>query len=240
MNSQLSSKKLANLKMLYFAANKLQDLCAKVVFLGGCTTAIFINNPAAPDVRYTVDVDCIIDVVTLQDYYKLETQLQQYGFKRDNHEGVICRWRYDDLILDIMPTDEKILGFSNIWYKPAIYNAVNYKLLEEIDINITTAPYFLATKFEAFKSRGNKDYFSSHDFEDIISVLDGRDKIFDEVMQSDINLKKYLLTSFKGMMNDESFHDALPGHLNQYGNLNSSRVEILTDKINQLIKNVLG
>jgi hypothetical protein len=36
--------KLANIRMLQFMAAKLGDLCEDLVFLGGCTTALFITD----------------------------------------------------------------------------------------------------------------------------------------------------------------------------------------------------
>ena len=59
--------KLANIRMLEFVAKRLDFLCDEVVFLGGCTTALFITDQAVPDVRYTLDVDCIVDVISFQD-----------------------------------------------------------------------------------------------------------------------------------------------------------------------------
>src|SRR5947199_3909542 len=108
---------LVNIRMLQFVATKLGELCNQVVFLGGCTTALFITDTATPDVRYTLDVDCIVDVISLNHYYQLEKQLREHGFTRSMHDDVICRWHYDDVILDVMPTEEKILGFGNRWYK---------------------------------------------------------------------------------------------------------------------------
>lgn len=82
--------RLANLRMLEFVADKLQELCDDVVFLGGCTTAIFINDPASPDVRSTLDVDCIVDVISLNHYHKLERKLTERGFKKSIHDNIIC------------------------------------------------------------------------------------------------------------------------------------------------------
>src|SRR5579862_2435199 len=155
--------RLANIKMLQFIATKLGDLRDEVVFLGGCTTALFINDPESPDVRYTFDVDCIVDVISLNEYHRMEKKLKHLGFKQSIAEEVICRWYFDDVILDVMPTDEKILGFSNRWYKEAIQNAHIYSLKEGITIKVVTAPYFLATKLEAFKTRGNMDFYASRD-----------------------------------------------------------------------------
>jgi hypothetical protein len=44
--------KLANLRILEFVATKLGDIRKEVVFLGGCTTGLFISDPLVLDVRY--------------------------------------------------------------------------------------------------------------------------------------------------------------------------------------------
>jgi hypothetical protein len=111
-----TARAASNLAMLEFVARKLGKLKDQFIFLGGCTTALFITDPAAPDIRSTIDVDCIVDVASLVQYHKIERTLQKLGFKKSLVEEVICRWYYDDAILDVMPTDEKILGFSNYWY----------------------------------------------------------------------------------------------------------------------------
>ena len=80
-----------------------------------------------------------------------------------------------------MPTDETILGWGNFWYKEAIQHSVDHKIAEDLIIKSVTAPYFLATKIEAFKSRGNNDFLGSHDFEDIITVIAGCVEIAEEI-----------------------------------------------------------
>jgi len=81
-------------------------------------------------------------------------------------------WMYRSVKVDVMPTDSAILGFSNRWYAAAMLSAQNMRLPAGIDIRMVTAPFFLATKLEAFYGRGNGDYMVSHDLEDMIAVLD--------------------------------------------------------------------
>lgn len=175
--------------MLEKVANQLGPLRKDVVFLGGCTTALFITDSAAPDVRYTLDVDCIVDVISRNQYHKLENQLREQGFKQSLEENIICRWQFDHVILDVMPTDEEILGFGNKWYKPAIKHANKHIINKNVEINVVTAPYFLATKIEALKARGKMDFFASHDFEDIVSVIDGRSELKQDLQNADETLK---------------------------------------------------
>jgi hypothetical protein len=226
----------SNLAMLEFVARKLEQLNDEVVFLGGCTTALFITDPLSLDVRPTWDVDCIIDVISLGEYHQFESKLNKQGFRKSMEDDVICRWRYDDIILDIMPTDEKILGFGNRWYKEAIKHAVTHQIKEDLCIQSVTAPYFLATKMEAFKGRGNDDYFASHDLEDIITVIDGRPELVDEVSFSSPVLKDYLQNIFLLLYADEQFHLALPGHLND-GPATQNRTQTVLKRI-ELIANL--
>ena len=55
-------------------------------------------------------------------------------------EAPICRWRIGDLILDLMPTDEAILGFANRWYPDALAKATTTRLSSGRIIRTLTTP----------------------------------------------------------------------------------------------------
>ena len=226
----------SNLALLQLAARRLDNLNDNVVYLGGCATALFINDPSALDVRATLDVDCIIDVVSLVEYHKFERQLMEKGFKKSMEDDVICRFRCDEIILDVMPTDQRILGFGNPWYKKALQHAVNHEIAEGLIIKSISAPYFLATKFEAFKTRGNNDLWSSHDYEDIISVVAGRVNLAAEVEGTNPELREHLKKEFKRLLQSDQFEPTLPGHVND-GPATMQNVQIVINRINQIINN---
>ena len=46
----------------------LRPLLEDLVFVGGCTTALFITDEAAADVRATFDVDAVIEVKSYVEY----------------------------------------------------------------------------------------------------------------------------------------------------------------------------
>ena len=93
------------------------------------------------------------------------------------------------MVLDVMPTHERILGFGNPWYHPALTSAQTVVLPTGERIRAVTAPYFLATKLEAFARRGHGDYLASVDMEDIITVIDGRPEIVGEMTGADLELR---------------------------------------------------
>lgn len=199
--------------ILEVAKNLPSGFRDKVVFLGGSVVSLLITEPAFIGIRPTKDVDMIIDT-NRKNYHKLEAALQAKGFKQvmDEDPPVICRWRINSVLVDVMPCDSAILGFSNKWYGDAIKHAQK-RLVEDVEINLVTAPYFLATKIEAFLGRGNNDFMASSDMEDIIVLLDGRSKIISEIKTSDKSLKAFLAKTFTTWLSTKAFLDALPGHL---------------------------
>lgn len=103
-----------NLEALIFVARCLEELCDDVIFVGGSVIGLLITDKAAPDVRFTVDIDCIVDVMNKPDYYTLTNKLREKGFKETSDgDHPICRWSCNGIYVDIMPTDESVLGFSN-------------------------------------------------------------------------------------------------------------------------------
>jgi hypothetical protein len=106
-----------------------------------------------------------------------------------------------------------ILGFHNRWYPMAVETADTIDLSDGITIRLITAPLFLATKLEAFKGRGQGDFLTSHDLEDIVTVVDGRNTLLQEVQTCAAELKTYLGVEFTALMSNSRFLTALPGHL---------------------------
>ena len=152
--------------------------------------------------------------VRASDYHHIEETLRTLGFSPDMRpEAPICRWRISDLILDLMPTDEAILGFANRWYPDALAKATTTRLPSGRIIRTLTTPHFLATKLEAFHGRGNGDYWTSHDMEDIVCVIDGRAEIVAEVAASNEALRHYLQSEFTALHADPMFAEAVSGFL---------------------------
>jgi hypothetical protein len=125
--------------------------------------------------------------------------------------NVICRWHYQGLEVDLMPSDPAILGFANRWYPLVIETAQTVTLPSGKTIRLITAPAFLATKFEAFADRGKGDLLGSHDLEGIINVLDGRPELPREVAAAPIALRAYLGARCRELLATPNFMDFLPG-----------------------------
>ena len=202
----------SNIELLMCIVEALGELRERFVFVGGCATALLITDPAAPPVRATHDVDAVVATVSLAEYHRLGDALRARGFSQTLAEGEPpYRWTFAGMKLDVMPTSETVLGFSNRWYEPAMRTAATVQLQEGMDIRLVTPAYFVATKLEAFVDRGRGDYLESHDLEDVLSVVDGRPEIVEEIAKAEAQLRSYVAAAFARLVADEGFLNALPG-----------------------------
>lgn len=183
---------LVRIRAVYHGLGPLRD---QVVFVGGATVALYADRQAA-EVRPTDDVDILVEIVTQGAFAAIEQQLRELGFKNDTSARFVGRYLLDGLIVDVMPTDEKILGFSNPWYKEGYIVSIPYVIDEQHVVRIFPVVYFMASKIAAFENRGNKDGRTSSDFEDVIYVLENRTSIWDELAAAPETVKAYLKERF--------------------------------------------
>jgi predicted nucleotidyltransferase len=174
-----------NIYMLQTVAEGLGTQLAEVVFVGGTTAGLYATDPASPPHRGTDDVDCVVEVTSYREYAQLQEQLYQLGFQPAAEPGApICRLTYRSLVVDVMPTIPHILGFSNRWYPEGMANTLPYVLPNGLPIRLFRPAYFVASKLEAFRHRGNGEYRWSQDFDDLVYVLDSRPEIVAEIRQA--------------------------------------------------------
>ena len=211
----------------------LGELADEVVFVGGSATGLLITDPAIRNIRPTMDVDVIVEIASRREYYQLADRLREKGFQEPLDGRVICRWVHGDLILDVMPTNEEILGFANRWYAAAVQHSEENKV-NGVALRVVSPPYFLGTKLEAFRGRGENDYMLSHDMEDIVAILDGRMEIVDDVRMADAAIRKFISEQFGELVADRDFQDALPGHL-EGDAASQRRLPIILDRMTAIV-----
>ena len=209
----------------------LGEVAVDLVFVGGCATGLLVTSSRAQGVRVTTDVDAVSEATTITQYHALEKRLRAKGFRHD--PDVICRWRVAGLQLDVMPSGPNVLGFHNRWYPIVAETASPYLLPSGRSIRLITSPLFLATKLEAFQDRGAGDYLASHDLEDIVTVVDGRAELLEEVGGANEVVRVYLRERLSALLVIDAFVDALPGHLSGDA-ASQARVPIILERLRRL------
>ncbi|MBI3295882.1 MAG: nucleotidyl transferase AbiEii/AbiGii toxin family protein [Deltaproteobacteria bacterium] len=199
--------------MLEIVADGLKGLKRQVVFVGGATVALYVDDVAVATPRPTDDVDCTVEISSRSEYYELENEIRKLGFKNQVGKGPICRWTYSGVTVDIIPSDGKVLGFKNSWYPEGIATSEKVTLPNKTQISIFTLPYFVASKFEAYQDRGKGDLRTSSDIEDIVFVLDGCQLAQDKLKSAPGGVKNFLKATCKKLASDPNFYEAINAHI---------------------------
>ena len=227
---------LSGIEAIAEVARRLGALRERVVFLGGAATGLLITDEAAPEMRVTDDVDVIVEVASRTGYYRVEEELRRLGFSQRHEEGdPVCRWTVAGIVVDVMPTDESVLGFGNRWYVPAIENASTVSLPQGVTVRAVTAPYFLATKLEAFRSRGKGDFLGSRDLADIVSLVDGREELVGEVAIAEPSVRGFIADSLREYRKSEAFTEAVAGHM-MPDPVSQQRVPMVLDRVDRMAR----
>ena len=222
-----------NIEMISAIAEGLGELLDQVVFVGGTVTELYASDPAATDIRPTIDVDFIVKLLSRESYSEFETQLRARGFKHDmSQDAPICRWTYGSIKVDVMPTSVNILGFTSCWYEYGYNRRIKVNISPSIKVFILPVPIYIATKLEAVKGRAT-DLRLSHDFEDIIYILDSCENIIDDIKGSEQSVRGYIISELLGYQKRGNFHEAIECALPRNA---LDRSEIVFEVIDEVVR----
>lgn len=203
---------LINLKVISKIAKALGELNDRVVYVGGAIVSLYINDPAAEDIRPTKDIDISLEILSLSELENLRILLNEKKFYQTSDATVTCRFMYDDVTVDVMSTQAVGWAPADRWFGPG-FKHVETRKVEEQKIKILPLAYFLATKFSAFHDRGSKDPRTSKDFEDITYILDNRLDLVEQIINSPDDVRHYLISEFEIILNNKSFQEAIIANL---------------------------
>jgi predicted nucleotidyltransferase len=214
-------------------ANALEELNEKVIYVGGAVVSLYINDSAADDVRPTKDIDISIKVASIMELENIREQLSEKGFKQSADLDVICRFKFEDIVVDVMATKPIAWAPANPWFEKG------FERLEKIKVNKTTIQimplsFFLASKFVAFHDRGGDDPRFSHDLEDIIYIIDNRTDWHQILInEEDQKVKQFLINEFRNILASNKIQEAIMGNL--FYETQDKRFAMIIDKINKVI-----
>lgn len=227
---------LINQKIIQNVAKALGDLNDDVIYVGGATVSLYIDDTAANDVRATNDVDISVEIGSLNQLEALREELISKGFKQTADLDVMCRFKFEDILVDVMGT--KPIGWApaNPWFELGFNNRKQIQV-GDYSIYIMPLTYFLASKFDAHNNRGGNDPRMSHDFEDIIYILDNRSDWYEIILTADDEVSTYLLAQFRTVLESNRMQEAILGNLSYQSQ--DERYKMIMEKITKLCQPLL-
>ena len=223
-----------NIKSIKIIARALGDLNEKAVFTGGAVLSLYADDPAAPDVRPTRDMDIVVEIASQSELKILRQKLAVRNIHPAKDEKVLCRFIHQKILLDVMSTREVGWAPANPWFKIGYDRRIPFEL-EDIRIQIFPFVCFLAAKFTAFHDRGG-DPRTSHDFEDIIYLLDNRMDPVKDILDAENEVKKLLRKEFEFILRDGTFQEAVLAHLEPA--TQTKRYKMLRQKLENIIHGI--
>ncbi|MEW4925761.1 hypothetical protein [Algibacter sp. 2305UL17-15] len=201
-----------NLKVVAQVARVLGEFNTEVVYIGGAIISIYATDQGAELPRVTTDVDVCVQVSNFVEMEQLRELLAQKKIYPDPKGTHLYRYTHQGILIDFIPFKATAFGPTNSYLKPGFSKA--YKTtIEDIEISILPVPIFLATKWEAFNSRGT-DPRLSHDFEDIIYILDNNLELVDETVKASSEVKNALKTLSVFILEHPNSREIIECHIN--------------------------
>jgi hypothetical protein len=180
--------------MLMVVASVLDRLPQPVVYTGGATIPLYLDALSARDMRPTDDVDCVVEITTQREYYRLAATLRDLGLSEDSTPGApLCRWLCGGVKLDVMPINPEVLGFGKLWYEQGVAEARDFVLPNGMTVKIFTIAYLLGSKIEAFRQRGRNQFYFSKDFEDIVALFNGCPNLIAEIEAHGTEIRNFII-----------------------------------------------
>lgn len=215
-----------HLDILLKAIKTLGTLNAELVYTGGAIISTFLDEAEYITLRETRDVDCIVQACTRSEYERVSERLRKLDFREDSSSKILCRFISKDLTLDLMPTSQKALGFTNRWFEEGFSNRI-LRNIDTVKFSTLTAPFFIATKIEAFKSRGRGDYLASHDIEDIITMFDGCSTLPKQIQSAPTSVKIFLGHEIEGLLKNKLFKESVEANISDRQNFEARSTLVL-------------
>lgn len=223
--------KTINLKVVEKVATALKELNNEVIYVGGAIVSLYVTDDGAEQPRPTKDIDISIQISSYPQMEEFREKLASKKIYPSPTGKILYRYSYDDILIDFIPYENTPLGPTNRWLKPGFKKAYPVKI-GKIEIYILPVSLYLATKWEAFNNRGN-DPRTSHDFEDLIYVIDNNLEVVEDIKNASKNVQDFLKEMSTQILHHKSRNEIIECHINPFTAF--ERREIVVEKLKNIL-----
>lgn len=220
-----------NLKVLEKVAIALEEINDEVVYVGGAVVSLYVTDVGSEQPRPTKDIDISVQIGSYSEMEGLRERLAQKQFFPNPADNILYRYAFEDVLIDFIPFEQTPLGPTNSWLKPGFAKAQSVTIGKS-KIRILPVSLYLSTKWEAFNSRGGDPRFS-HDFEDIVYVIDNNLELLEDIGTANKEVRDFLKEMSETILSHDFRNEIIECHLNPF--TMEERREIVLNKLEQII-----
>lgn len=92
-------------------------------------------------------------------------------------------------------------------------SAIRIEIEPDLAIRVANPAVLLATKLEAYLNRAKGDYVMSHDITDVVTLVEGRPQLVQEVARLGGDAKEFVRNVLGNLLSNPDFRLAIHGHL---------------------------
>lgn len=185
----------------------------RFVFAGASILPLLLNDPAAPAARFTGDVDAVVDVLTYDQWERLQSRLREFDVvvRADPAvgKGRMCLFHLNEIEVDIMPVRISLVMHPSRMLEIGFQFAEPHQLADDLEILALSASGLVAAKLEAFGDRGVREFPVSKDLEDIVALLDGRLGIGGELSEAPDEMRHFIAAAMIRLLGDGNVLDVI-------------------------------
>jgi hypothetical protein len=201
-----------NLSVVEKVAKALGEINDEVIYVGGAIIVLYATEDGADQPRPTIDIDITVQINTYSQMDEMRERLANKKIFPATGETLIYRYTYEGVFIDFIPIKATPLGPTNKWFRLG-FKRTYPVTIGDTRIRILPVSLFLATKWEAYMNRGD-DPRMSHDFEDIIYVLDNNLNLVEDVSHADKEVRDFLKQMSIEIQSYSSMNEIIECHLN--------------------------
>jgi hypothetical protein len=208
---------VTSVEILRAVLQDLGELQARMVFTGGLVLPLYLQRTPALRLRPTKDADAVVGCTTYVEWMGLQAELMASGtLPVADPDAPIWRMRTPGgYLLDVMPFEPAALGFGNRWFRGGFERAVPADLGLGTTVRIFPPTLYAAAKGEAYNDRGQADPWTSHDLEDLLTLVACRPSLPDEIALESESLRRFLAEVATNILAIDQVDDLIAGNVGE-------------------------
>lgn len=227
---------------LEYAAKMLEPVLCEIVFVGGVTFELWLDEFPRVPARRVSGVDVIGDIATSGDYRAISARLRERGV-HPLFDKVVRRWILGDsgLAVDVVPvSDDGSMPPSSAWYRKALQEAQQVELPSGRTVQVASPPLVVATKLAHWRDCGKGSVMRNLSVYEAVVLINGRPELEDELVVADSHVREVVATELFRLRRDPLFPYLIEAATAHRGQRTAGGAEALDHRIMRLLGRLAG
>jgi hypothetical protein len=212
-------------------AKRMQAMLEELVFTGGCAISLLFSEPGFIRANPPQWLDVIANTTGELGHTGLTIKLKDMGMREDTMIGR-GRWKMGALTVCFWNVDPVFSPFASRFIRDAFAMPRKYPATPEMKVKLANPAFLMALKIEAFLSRGQSNFQSSDDLNDIISLIAARPELPFDLKLAPPTVRGYVQRNLAELKPKHEFQEALKRILGS----DTSMVEKALLRLNELVR----